>query len=69
MAGQLITVKWPQFVDPARGSVTVPMMVYLVWLAVPTALGFVLMGISATVVSRHRYRPQLVNWLHVSAGR
>lgn len=59
----------PQFVDPARGSVTVQMVVYGVWFAVLTALGFALMGIFATVLSRFLLnRPRLVNGLNVGAG-
>mgnify|MGYP000386187098 CR=1 FL=1 len=59
----------PQFVDPARGSVTVQMVVYGVWFAVLTALGFALMGIFATVLSRLLLnRPRLVNGLNVGAG-
>lgn len=59
----------PQFVDPARGSVSVQMLVYGVWFAVLTALGFALMGIFATGLSRYLYRrPRLVNGLNVGAG-
>lgn len=59
----------PQFVDPARGSVSVQMVVYGVWFAVLTALGFALMGIFATVLSRFLLnRPRLVNGLNVGAG-
>ena len=59
----------PQFVDPARGSVTVQMVVYGVWFAVLTALGFALMGIFATALSRFLLnRPRLVNGLNVGAG-
>ncbi len=54
----------PQFVDPARGSVSVQMLVYGVWFAALTALGFALMGIFATGLSRYLYRqPRLVNGL------
>ena len=59
----------PQFVDPARGSVTVQMVVYGVWFAVLTALGFALMGIFATALSRFLLnRSRLVNGLNVGAG-
>ncbi|AFO47104.1 LysE family translocator [Pseudomonas sp. BO3-4] len=59
----------PQFVDPARGSVSVQMLVYGVWFAALTALGFALMGIFATGLSRYLYRrPRLVNGLNVGAG-
>lgn len=59
----------PQFVDPARGSVTVQMVVYGVWFAVLTAFGFALMGIFATALSRFLLnRPLLVNGLNVGAG-
>ncbi len=45
------------------------MMVYGVWFDVLTALGFALMGIFATVLSRYLYqRQRLVNGLNVGAG-
>lgn len=59
----------PQFIDPQRGSVTVQMLVYGVWFAVLTAVGFSLMGIFATALSKFlRQRPRLVNGLNVGAG-
>lgn len=59
----------PQFVDPVRGSVTVQMVIYGAWFAVLTALGFALMGIFATTLSRYLSRkPKLVNGLNVGAG-
>jgi threonine/homoserine/homoserine lactone efflux protein len=59
----------PQFVSPARGSVTVQMLVYGVWFAVLTALGFALMGIFASSLSAWlRARPRVVAGLNVGAG-
>ena len=59
----------PQFVDPARGSVTTQMVAYGVWFALLTAVGFALMGVFAgTLSSFLRSRPRLVNGLNVGAG-
>ncbi|MBD9396581.1 LysE family translocator [Pseudomonas sp. PDM11] len=59
----------PQFVDPARGSVTMQMVVYGVWFALLTAVGFALMGVFAGALSSFlRSRPRLVNGLNVGAG-
>lgn len=59
----------PQFVDPARGSVTMQMVVYGAWFALLTAVGFALMGVFAGGLSSFlRSRPRLVNGLNVGAG-
>ncbi|WP_250548280.1 LysE family translocator [Pseudomonas hormoni] len=59
----------PQFVNPQLGSVTLQMLVYGVWFAALTTVGFALMGIFATGLSSHiRQRPRLVNGLNVGAG-
>lgn len=59
----------PQFVNPQLGSVTVQMLVYGVWFAALTALGFALMGFFATGLSTWiRQKPGLVNGLNVGAG-
>lgn len=59
----------PQFVDPQRGSVSLQMVVYGVWFAVLTGVGFSLMGVLATALSRClQRRPRLVNGLNIGAG-
>lgn len=59
----------PQFVSPTRGSVTQQMLVYGVWFALLTALGFALMGIFASRLSSWlRARPRVVAGLNVGAG-
>lgn len=59
----------PQFVNPQLGSVTVQMLVYGVWFAALTAVGFALMGMFATGLANFvRQRPRLVNGLNVGAG-
>lgn len=59
----------PQFVDPQRGLVSVQMLVYGIGFAALTAVGFALMGVFATALSRFlRQRPRLVNGLNVGAG-
>nr|WP_246312093.1 LysE family translocator [Aquabacterium terrae] len=59
----------PQFVDPARGSVTAQMLVYGAWFALWTALGFALMGVFAARLSNWlRERPRAVAGLNIGAG-
>ena len=59
----------PQFVSPTRGSVTIQMLVYGVWFAVLTAVGFALMGVFASRLSSWlRARPRVVAGLNLSAG-
>ncbi|MFF7710605.1 LysE family transporter [Pseudomonas sp. NPDC007930] len=59
----------PQFVDPQRGPVSVQMAVYGLWFAVLTALGFALMGVFASTLSRFlRQRPKVVEGLNLGAG-
>lgn len=59
----------PQFVNLQLGSVTLQMFVYGLWFALLTAVGFALMGVFASVLTRSlRTRPRLVNGLNVGAG-
>jgi len=59
----------PQFVDPLLGSVTIQMIVYGVWFAVLTAIGFSLMGVfSSTLTLWLRNKPMMVNRLNIGAG-
>ncbi|PIA66174.1 LysE family translocator [Pseudomonas sediminis] len=59
----------PQFVDPQRGSVSMQMLVYGLWFAVLTAVGFALMGVFATSLSRYlEARPRVVKGLNLGAG-
>ncbi len=59
----------PQFVSPERGSVTMQMLVYGVWFAFLTALGFALMGVFASRLSSWlRQRPRVVAGLNIGAG-
>ncbi|WP_375054947.1 LysE family translocator [Zobellella sp. DQSA1] len=59
----------PQFVSPARGSVTAQMLVYGVWFALLTAIGFALMGIFASRLSKClQARPRFVSGLNMGAG-
>ena len=67
--GMFVLAFLPQFVSPARGSVTTQMLVYGVWFAVLTAVGFALMGIFASRLSSWlRARPRVVAGLNVTAG-
>lgn len=59
----------PQFVSPTRGSVSIQMLVYGVWFAVLTAVGFALMGVFASRLSSWlRARPRVVAGLNLGAG-
>lgn len=59
----------PQFVNPELGSVTSQMLVYGGWFALLTAIGFSLMGVFASKLSRWlQNRPKFVNGLNVGAG-
>ncbi|MDY0036591.1 MAG: LysE family translocator [Zoogloea oleivorans] len=59
----------PQFVSPERGSVAGQMLVYGLWFALLTAVGFALMGTFASGLSDWlRARPKVVVGLNVGAG-
>ncbi|TQF70682.1 LysE family translocator [Pseudoalteromonas luteoviolacea] len=59
----------PQFVNPALGSVSVQMIVYGLWFAMMTAIGFSLMGIFSHRLKRVlQSKPKLISGLNVSAG-
>ena len=59
----------PQFVNPALGSVTTQMIVYGLWFALLTGVGFSLMGIfSSRLASWLQKRPKIVNGLNIGAG-
>jgi len=59
----------PQFVNPELGSVTTQMIVYGVWFALLTAVGFALMGIFASRLSGWlKKKPQVINGLNLGAG-
>ena len=59
----------PQFVNPELGSVTVQMIVYGLWFALLTAIGFALMGVFASRLAGWlQSKPRVVNGLNVGAG-
>ncbi len=59
----------PQFVSPERGSVTMQMLVYGLWFAFLTALGFALMGVFASRLSAWlRQRPRVIAAFNIGAG-
>jgi threonine/homoserine/homoserine lactone efflux protein len=59
----------PQFVNPELGSVTMQMIVYGVWFALLTALGFALMGVFASRLATWLYdKPKVINGLNIGAG-
>ncbi len=57
--GLFVLAFLPQFVSPARGSVTTQMLVYGLWFALLTTVGFALMGMFAS---------RLSSWLRAPHG-
>lgn len=67
--GLFVLAFLPQFVDAARGSVQIQMLVYGAIFAVLTALIFTAMGSSASTLSRWlSSRPRVVKGVNVGAG-
>ena len=59
----------PQFVNPELGSVTTQMIVYGLWFALLTAVGFALMGIFASRLAGWLHeKPKVINGLNIGAG-
>jgi threonine/homoserine/homoserine lactone efflux protein len=59
----------PQFVNPELGSVTTQMVVYGIWFALLTGIGFSLMGVfSSRLSSWLQNRPDVVSGLNIGAG-
>lgn len=59
----------PQFVDPTLGSVSAQMLVYGVWFALLTAVGFSLMGVFASQLRDWlENKPRVVSGLNIGAG-
>jgi threonine/homoserine/homoserine lactone efflux protein len=59
----------PQFVNPELGSVSIQMIVYGMWFALLTAIGFSLMGIFASRLACWlNDKPKVVNGLNIGAG-
>ncbi|MEW6982513.1 LysE family translocator [Colwelliaceae bacterium 6471] len=59
----------PQFVSPELGSVTTQMIVYGIWFALLTAIGFSLMGVFASkLTSWLQNRSQITSSLNIGAG-
>ena len=67
--GMFVLAFIPQFVNPELGSVTVQMIVYGMWFALLTAVGFALMGIFASRLAGWlREKPKVIKSLNVGAG-
>jgi len=67
--GMFVLAFIPQFVNPNLGPVSSQMLVYGVWFALLTAVGFSLMGIFASKLSTWlKRKPKLVNGLNIGAG-
>jgi threonine/homoserine/homoserine lactone efflux protein len=67
--GLFVLAFLPQFVSLERGSVAAQMLVYGLWFAVLTAIGFALMGVFASSLTGWlRSRPRVVAGLNIGAG-
>lgn len=67
--GLFVLAFLPQFVSPARGSVTIQMLVYGAWFALLTFIGFSIMGSCASRLARWlKHRPRVVGGLNWGAG-
>jgi threonine/homoserine/homoserine lactone efflux protein len=67
--GMFVLAFIPQFVNPELGSVTTQMIVYGVWFALLTAVGFSLMGVFASRLTGWLERkPKVINGLNIGAG-
>lgn len=67
--GMFVLAFVPQFVNPALGSVTAQMIIYGVWFALLTAIGFSMMGVFSSQLTRWlSNKPKIVSGLNVGAG-
>ena len=67
--GMFVLAFIPQFVDPELGSVTTQMIVYGMWFALLTAIGFALMGVfSSRLAGWLHEKPKVINGLNIGAG-
>lgn len=67
--GMFVLAFIPQFVNPELGSVTTQMIVYGMWFALLTAVGFALMGIFASRLAGWLHeKPKVINGLNIGAG-
>jgi threonine/homoserine/homoserine lactone efflux protein len=67
--GMFVLAFIPQFVNPELGSVTTQMIVYGIWFALLTAVGFSLMGIFASRLAGWlQKKPRVINGLNIGAG-
>lgn len=67
--GMFVLAFVPQFVNPELGSVTTQMIIYGIWFAVLTGVGFSLMGIFASKLTGWlQNRPNVINGLNIGAG-
>jgi len=67
--GMFVLAFIPQFVNPELGSITTQMIVYGVWFALFTSVGFVLMGIFASRLTGWlQEKPRIIHGLNIGAG-
>ena len=67
--GMFVLAFIPQFVNPELGSVTTQMIVYGMWFALLTAVGFALMGVFASRLAGWLHKkPKVIKGLNIGAG-
>lgn len=67
--GMFVLAFIPQFVNPELGSVTTQMIVYGIWFAILTGVGFSLMGcFSSKLTGWLQTRPKIINGLNIGEG-
>jgi len=67
--GMFVLAFIPQFVNPELGSVTTQMIIYGIWFALLTAIGFSLMGVFASQLAGWLHeKPKVINGLNIGAG-
>ena len=67
--GMFVLAFIPQFVNPELGSVTIQMIVYGIWFALLTAVGFALMGVFASRLTDWLHeKPKVISGLNIGAG-
>jgi threonine/homoserine/homoserine lactone efflux protein len=67
--GMFVLAFIPQFVNPDLGSVTTQMIIYGLWFAILTGVGFSLMGsFSSTLAGWLQSKPKTIKGLNIGAG-
>lgn len=67
--GMFVLAFIPQFVNPELGAISTQMIVYGIWFALLTGIGFSLMGVFSSKLSAWLHnKPKIINGLNIGAG-